>query len=139
VAAPQEIRANQGTEDQLPQGAAAALNEAMPSELEPEGLLPPDQVAPTPGEDGADDSFPDGTETFGQPEFMPRGMDEEILFLDSERGMVAGPTQLPAGRLPDSVVRMLDVMGAAAAEPGAPESLRAIYAAAVNALDASLR
>ena len=135
----EEVRANEGTADQLPRGAATELNEAMPSELEPEGLLPPDQLAPSPGEDGADDSFPDGTETYGQPEFEPRGLDEEMLFLDSEHGQVAGPTQLPPGRLPDSVVRMLETMGAAATEPGAPESLRAIYAAAVNALDASLR
>lgn len=135
-----EVQANEGTAEQLPRGAASELNEAMPatSELEPEGLLPPEQLQPTPTQDGADDAFPDGTETYGQAEFQPKGLDEEILFLDPE-GALPGPVQLPAGRMPDSVVRMLDTMGAAASDPNAPESLRAIYRAAVNAQDAHLR
>lgn len=128
-----EYAANQGSPDQLPQGAAETLNEAMPAATD----LAPEELQPAPAEDGGTDAFPDGTTTGGSPEFQARGMDEEMLFLDPEQGQ--GVVQLPSGRLPDSVVRMLPYMAEAASDPNAPESLRTIYAAVVNSLDAQLR
>lgn len=85
--------------------------------------------------------FPSETEqTAGQPEFQP-GADntaEQILFGNPDPTEPTTP-ELPIGRLPDSVVRWLLVMKAAASEPNAPDSLRAIYTAAVHSLDSELR
>lgn len=125
-----------GPGQDLPQGAASAVNDLLPTET----VAAPDEMAPAPEAGGsAVDAFPDGTSTAGAADYQPRGLEEEMLFLDPEVTPGATPVTLPAGRLPDSVVRMLPYMRAAGAEPGAPESLRAIYAAAVNALDAGLR
>lgn len=136
-----EFQAAQGTPDQLPQGAASALNEALPApgQLDPNAeLMVEGGDQPAPGQDGGMDAFPDGTETAGRPEFAPQGLDEEMLFLDTDPTEPKG-VQLPAGRLPASVVRLLPYMAEAASDPRAPESLRAIYAATVNSLDSTLR
>ncbi len=124
------IQQNAGTPDQLPQGAAGALNAALPTESVNQPPVPSPAFPAAGSEQGASSA---------QPDFKPSTFDEQVLFGPSEVGGPNAPTQLPPGRLPDSVIRWLPVMRAAANEPTAPDSLRAIYAATVNALDAELR
>ena len=121
-----QYEAAEGTPDQMQRGEASNLNAQLPTE---NPMAPPPPVP-----------FPTETEeTAGAPPFTPGGTDaEQILFGDPD-GTEPTTPELPAGRLPDSVVRWLSTMRAAANEPTAPASLRAIYAAAVNSLDAELR
>jgi hypothetical protein len=117
-----------GTPDQMPQGQASELNAGLPTEN-------PTAPAPIPI------AFPSESEdTAGQPQFAPSpGSDVEQILFGEPDGTEPTTPELPPGRLPDSVVRWLATMKSAANEPTSPDSLRAIYTAAVNSLDAELR
>lgn len=121
-----QYEAAEGTPDQMQRGDATTLNAGLPTEN-------PQAPAPMPI------SFPaDTEETSGVAQFSPVSDDEQILFGDPETDAPTTP-ELPAGRLPESVVRWLATMKSAANEPTSPDSLRAIYRAAVNSLDSELR
>jgi hypothetical protein len=120
MAEKQEIRANQGTPDQLPQGAAAELNAAMPSELAPEELLAEADVEEVPDLEPA-------TAADFDPAYVPESEEDEFL---------TGPTNKPAesqtagARYPTPLsVRTraaLPVLQAAASDPSATPELIAL-------------
>lgn len=132
----QEVQANQGSPDQLPQGAATTLNEAMPAEgqLDPYGDVSDLGLAPAP----APANYEDG-DVSPEESFSPKSDEEEILFMDRDPYAPATVPMRP-GRLPESLARMLPLMKAAAAVTGDPSgSLQLTYEALVNSEDASLR
>jgi hypothetical protein len=114
----------------LPQGEATALNDvaAYPTVGPPE----PDMMQPEPL---AEPAAPEST-------YRPAAgnVAEDILFGDPDPGTQASfGLQLAPGRLPESVVRSLPLMKAAAEDPTSPPALKAIYEALVNQLETDLR
>jgi hypothetical protein len=121
----EEVRAAQGTVDQLPQGAAATLNEALPSELAPEGLAPPETGAPA--EDTSEPLLAEPSDY--EPIFTPESDDEAFLTGPTTRpnepitqGAFAGP---PAS-LPPDAASWMPVFAEAAQLPDAPPQLKAL-------------
>lgn len=119
-----DYHAGQGTPDQLPQGEATRLEQSTNVQA-PAGVALPQPLTPTPTQPGT--PFTPGNST-----------DEQILFGPTD-GTTTWSPQIPQGRLPESVVRQLPLMRAAAEDPNAPESLRTIYQATVHTLENQLR
>jgi hypothetical protein len=123
----QEVKAEQGTANQLPQGEATALNEAMPAELAPEELA----AAPEGGQAAEDDtSEPLAAEPSDyEPIYTPETDDEQFLVGPTTRpdepvttGAFAGaPASLP----PDAAAWM-PVFAQAAMLPDAPPQLKTL-------------
>lgn len=129
-----EFQANEGTPDQKPRGEATDLNEGLDLA---DQLAAEESVAgegpPPPAFGFVTDDVDVASQTF-----KPTTEEEEFLFQDSDPD-VPPQAVLDKGRLPDSVIRWLPVMKAAAMEPTAPPALRAVYRAVLNSLEEDLR
>ena len=111
--------------DQLPQGAATAVNAAQ--------RPPPDQVMQGPGSE-IPVEFATGPE---EPD-DERGLSENLQIALSEPDPAYQPPLINEGRkgrLPQHIVRNLPALRAAAKAPDAPPALRAIYNMAVRQLE----
>ncbi len=120
-----EYRRGQGP-NALPQGGASAANAATPPPAELENMDIPVQFAP-----GEADPIPDG----------PEG-DEvlDTLLAAPFEGFRPGatPRERP-GRVPKYVVRNLPLLMAAAKDPEAPPTIRALYRATIRHLEQEMR
>ena len=123
-----DVEYERGT-NELPQGAAAALNDAaakVPSV--PQTAPMPEASIPLPelGEEG--------------PDYKPQDEVEQLLFADAEgmgRDMPDGP--LKPRYVPAEVVRKLPALQRAASRSDAPPSLVALYKMTVRALEDEMR
>ena len=123
----EEVRAAQGTADQLPQGAAAALNDAMPSELQAPELDP--GLAP---EGAATEAEAPDLEAAGpadyEPQFSAETEDDDFITgptTKPEEDVTAGVSAYPnPQRVSPSLLRALPSFVAASGMPGAPAQMR---------------
>jgi hypothetical protein len=125
-----DVELEKGTgPEQLPQGAVGELNAATPppTELAPEGL----SVAPgaQEGASGADTAEPLPAEPADyEPMFEPGSEDEAFLTSPTSRPDEAQTVGIPTGAsaIPASVIRNLDMLQRAAAEPDADPQLQTL-------------
>lgn len=126
MAEKQEIRANEGTADQLPRGEATKLNEAMPSTLAPE------ELAPTSPEEAAAPDLELADATDYEPQFAAETDDEDFITGPTSKpdeAVTTGVTAMPnAARVPPSLLRALPSFVAAASMPGTSEQMRFVAA-----------
>lgn len=119
--------------NRLPQGGAAQVNAATP---------PAEDLAGTPLEPGGDIPV-----VYARGEADPVGNDDnglseeaQVLLAPPNPGFASSlmPSQ-SANRVPRYVVRNLPILMAAASDPEAPVTIRALYNAVVRRLEAEMR
>ena len=137
---PQQVQQGAGTAEQLPQGEATALNEAMPTgtELAASGQ-PEDQVPTTgaaPAEDTAEPDF--AAQSDYEPQYQPEGEDDDFVTGPTTRpdepvttGAFGGPRR---GLSPD-LVAALPVFEEAANLPDAPPQIRILMGALAQLME----
>jgi hypothetical protein len=113
-----DVLASEGTSEQLPRGAATAINEATPSETEMQsGQV---DVGPLPEPAEAADY---------EPEFEPATDDEDFITgpsLRPDEDVTVGTILQP--RVPSHVRKQLPALQEAASAPGASAELQALVA-----------
>lgn len=117
-----EYKAQQGTPDQLPQGEATALNQAV-TDI-------PNQGGQAAAPEMADDSTAPAQPADYEPIYTPESDDEDFLSgptLRPDEAQFVGAT--PQQPLSAAARRSLPTLQAAAAEPGASDALKALVAA----------
>lgn len=109
----------------LPQGAAKTLNQAQPSP-DSFGEIPVQFAPPADAEvDYADDSREDE--------------DMQVLLSEPDAGYMPPAVAPRQGKVPRYVVRHLPSLMAAATQPDAPPTLRALYRATIRQLEDEIR
>jgi len=121
-----EVRRGVGP-NALPQGAATALNRAIPAESAYQDNEVPVQFVPDSVED---DVAPDGE----------LGENMEVLLSDPDEGYRPPLfARDPPGRVPARIVRHLPQLMAAARDPDAPIALKAMYKMIVRRLEQEMQ
>lgn len=112
-----EFEANQGTAEQLPQGAASDLNAALPSveAAPPDGATAPEEV---PIQAATPQDF--------QPKFTPESEDEELLYAPTDRPNEPLLAGLQDRAIPPRLAASLPLLVQAAAQPDASPQLQAL-------------
>lgn len=136
----QEVRANQGTADQLPPGAAATLNESMPADLAPQELAGPQNGTSADSgasSENADTSLPEpAAPSDYEPIYTPEGDDDAFITGPSTRPNESVTTGAFAGLRPSlspELAAAVPLFVEAADLPDAPEQLRVLVALLTSA------